>query len=164
MKRLGFLAMATAASFAFASAAQAADFIDISGASGVFGKDGVSGEFEETFTFDVDDRFRLGSFDISSIASGALSDVNFTSVTFNGVEFNILAQGRQEFRNLFDQVILAGNNTITVRGTSGAQGAFSGTISLAAIPEPATWAMMVGGFGVIGASMRRRARVKIAYA
>ena len=164
MKKLGYLAMATAASFALASAAQAADFIDISGSSGVFGKNGVSGTFEETFSFDVDNRFRLGSFDISSIASGSASNVDFTSVTFNGVEFNILSTGRQEFRNLFDQAILAGNNTIVVRGTSGSNGAFSGTISLAAIPEPATWAMMVGGFGVIGASMRRRARVKIAYA
>ena len=27
-----------------------------------------------------------------------------------------------------------------------------------AVPEPATWAMMIGGLGVIGASMRRRAR------
>ena len=28
----------------------------------------------------------------------------------------------------------------------------------AAVPEPATWAMMIGGFGVIGASLRRRRR------
>jgi hypothetical protein len=28
-----------------------------------------------------------------------------------------------------------------------------------AIPEPATWAMMLGGFGLLGASMRRRNRV-----
>ncbi|MDO6416477.1 PEPxxWA-CTERM sorting domain-containing protein [Sphingomonas sp. BIUV-7] len=27
---------------------------------------------------------------------------------------------------------------------------------LAAVPEPATWAMMVGGFGLLGAAMRRR--------
>ncbi|GAO37909.1 hypothetical protein SCH01S_01_00720 [Sphingomonas changbaiensis NBRC 104936] len=29
----------------------------------------------------------------------------------------------------------------------------------AAVPEPATWAMMLGGFGVMGLSMRRRKRV-----
>ncbi|MBS0502583.1 MAG: PEP-CTERM sorting domain-containing protein [Proteobacteria bacterium] len=27
---------------------------------------------------------------------------------------------------------------------------------LSAVPEPATWAMMIGGFGVVGASMRRK--------
>jgi hypothetical protein len=32
-----------------------------------------------------------------------------------------------------------------------------------AVPEPATWAMMIGGFGLIGATMRRRS-TKIAFA
>ncbi|MBU3077347.1 PEPxxWA-CTERM sorting domain-containing protein [Sphingomonas sp. XMGL2] len=32
-----------------------------------------------------------------------------------------------------------------------------------AVPEPATWAMMIGGFGLVGASMRRR-RVGLAAA
>lgn len=35
----------------------------------------------------------------------------------------------------------------------------------AAVPEPATWALMIGGFGLIGGSMRRRSRkISIAYA
>ena len=29
-------------------------------------------------------------------------------------------------------------------------------VSLTAVPEPATWAMMIGGFALIGAAMRRR--------
>lgn len=33
----------------------------------------------------------------------------------------------------------------------------------AAVPEPATWAMMIGGLGLVGASMRRRAR-RVAFA
>jgi hypothetical protein len=31
------------------------------------------------------------------------------------------------------------------------------------VPEPATWAMMILGFGVIGAGMRRR-RVNVSFA
>ncbi|MFD1610559.1 PEPxxWA-CTERM sorting domain-containing protein [Sphingomonas tabacisoli] len=31
---------------------------------------------------------------------------------------------------------------------------------IAGVPEPATWAMMIGGFGLVGAAARRRARVK----
>jgi hypothetical protein len=31
-------------------------------------------------------------------------------------------------------------------------------------PEPATWAMMVGGFGLIGAAMRRRQRTSVRFA
>jgi len=33
--------------------------------------------------------------------------------------------------------------------------AFNGTLS---VPEPATWALMIGGFGFVGAAMRRRTR------
>jgi hypothetical protein len=35
--------------------------------------------------------------------------------------------------------------------------------AVAAVPEPASWAMMVGGFGLIGAAMRRR-RVSVRFA
>ena len=34
----------------------------------------------------------------------------------------------------------------------------------AAVPEPATWAMMIGGFGLVGGAMRRRARPTVTYA
>lgn len=34
-----------------------------------------------------------------------------------------------------------------------------GLVSAPAVPEPATWAMMVGGFGLLGAATRRRSRL-----
>jgi hypothetical protein len=36
--------------------------------------------------------------------------------------------------------------------------------NVAAVPEPASWAMMIAGFGLAGAAMRRRQRVKVAFA
>lgn len=36
--------------------------------------------------------------------------------------------------------------------------------SSAAVPEPATWAMMLLGFGVVGGAMRRRARTSVSFA
>ena len=33
-----------------------------------------------------------------------------------------------------------------------------------AVPEPATWAMMIGGFGAMGFALRRRAKVAVTYA
>lgn len=36
---------------------------------------------------------------------------------------------------------------------------FQGTLNIPAVPEPSTWAMLVAGFGAIGAAMRGRRRL-----
>ena len=38
------------------------------------------------------------------------------------------------------------------------------TISVAAVPEPAQWALMFGGFGLLGGAMRRRRRANVVFA
>lgn len=50
------------------------------------------------------------------------------------------------------QIIGAGNRSIT--GTASVQTA-------PAVPEPATWAMMIGGFTLVGAAMRRRRQTSV---
>lgn len=42
---------------------------------------------------------------------------------------------------------------------AGSWGAALDNVSVSAVPEPATWAMMLLGFGLIGGAMRRRVRV-----
>ena len=39
---------------------------------------------------------------------------------------------------------------------AGGGGWFAGTITGGVIPEPATWAMLIAGFGLVGAAARRR--------
>jgi hypothetical protein len=39
-----------------------------------------------------------------------------------------------------------------------------GLASVAAVPEPAAWAMMIGGFGLAGAMLRHRRRAKAVFA
>jgi PEP-CTERM motif len=42
---------------------------------------------------------------------------------------------------------------------------YSGALGTPAVPEPATWAMLVMGFGLVGAALRRRqATVRVTYA
>ena len=37
-------------------------------------------------------------------------------------------------------------------------------INVAAVPEPASWAMMIAGFGMVGFAMRRSEKVKLSFA
>lgn len=81
----------------------------------------------------------------------------FTPFDFNGLSarstFNLLAQ--DAFFTLTTK-----NNPDGVPGGSNTPIVSLGQVTVpTAIPEPATWAMMLGGFGVIGAAMRRRGRV-----
>jgi hypothetical protein len=45
-------------------------------------------------------------------------------------------------------------------GTSDSLGGYLEDVRLAVVPEPATWAMMLGGFGLLGAALRRRGAAK----
>ena len=55
---------------------------------------------------------------------------------------------------------LEGSYTLGLQTT---QANFDLTIEAAGVPEPTTWAMMLGGFGVLGAASRRRVRSTVTY-
>jgi hypothetical protein len=52
-------------------------------------------------------------------------------------------------------------STVPTRGFA----KFEPAAAVSAVPEPATWAMMIGGFGMVGGSLRsRRRQTKVAFA
>ena len=60
--------------------------------------------------------------------------------------------------------IKAGAAYINIHNTTFPGGEIRGQIGLAqGVPEPATWAMMIGGFGMMGGALRRRS-VKVSFA
>ena len=166
MRKLAITALLIAGGM-FAAPAQAAQTLVISGPSGIFGDTGIGcgvGEatpcsFTRTFSFATPTGYNVVSLDVSSILSSAATDINFTTVTFNGVAFNNIASGIQEFRNLLMQGLRTDgtDNVLVVSGTTGGAASFSGNLSFSqAVPEPGTWGLMLLGFGAVGASMRRR--------
>ena len=94
---------------------------------------------------------------------------NGIDVLVNGVSiFNITGDGGGG-TNWMPQSINFGVNasstlTFAAIGTSDSLGGYLDNIGLTGVPEPATWAMMLGGFMAVGAAARRRSGAKVTYA
>lgn len=78
------------------------------------------------------------------------SGPQLSSLPFN-LGFNLSAGDFLDF-------VVSSNGTI-YSDTTGLEG----VIQTAAVPEPASWTMMIGGFGMIGGALRRRSRVRLAF-
>jgi hypothetical protein len=56
--------------------------------------------------------------------------------------------------------VVAGQRLIfSAAGTQDTLGGYLDNINITAVPEPGTWALMIGGFGLAGAALRRRRAV-----
>ncbi len=150
------------------TAANAAAMISVSppqadgSISGTFESQGINaGMFNDILTFNFS-QFGNANATISSIFQVSQNNnIDFTSVTFNGTSFDIASSGNVEFRFLQGLAISPGIQTLGISGISGGNGSYAGTFSvatLAAIPEPASWAMMLIGFSAVGSTLRRRRR------
>jgi hypothetical protein len=89
------------------------------------------------------------------------SGIDFTSAVLSGPggpyalnqEFD---NGIAEFWQLSSLFLEAGQYTLTIMGDNRSTGSLGGTVTINAVPEPGTWAMMLLGFGAAGVAMRRR--------
>lgn len=103
-----------------------------------------------------------GSGGIITTASfiGAATDLDLTSVLVNGTPISISSSlgGLIESAGTSNVQIFSGVlNHITISGLSRGAGSYGGNLTfLPSVPEPATWLMMLLGFGAIGLSMRKR--------
>jgi hypothetical protein len=87
--------------------------------------------------------------------------IDFTSAVLTGPggPYNLIEEfdnGVSEFWNLSSLYLEAGQYTLTINGDNNSTGSLGGTVTINAVPEPGTWAMMLLGFGAAGYAMRRR--------
>lgn len=77
------------------------------------------------------------------------------------------------FRSVVGEHLIVASNLISgdesfgvyAGGQRGHFGTENMTVTpLAAVPEPTTWAMMIGGLGLVGGAMRRRQRIAVRFA
>ena len=109
--------------------------------------------------------FTLTGFNAATASISGLfaADDNVSSILLNGVSFSSGAVGFSSFTPFATNTgFVAGTNTLTFvtnngGGPAGLRVEVSGTAN--AVPEPATWGLMVIGFGLIGSAARRRSTV-----
>ena len=91
--------------------------------------------------------------------------VSSFNVTFNGVTNTITPLSNsgavfQTFTSTY-QVLTGGPVTLAFAQNAGGdqfRGSIIDSIVVTAVPEPATWALMILGFGIVGSALRRRRR------
>ena len=114
--------------------------------------------FDDTYEFTIP-QTGTGSGSISTSFSSLSNKLTISSVIINGTPYVVPSNGSGQYLAVSGIPIVANvMNTIEVLGaTSSKGGTYSGTATFsAAVPETASWVMMLGGFGLIGAAMRRR--------
>ena len=124
--------------------------------SGNFGND-QTGVFTDIFTFlpaatagtKVNSSFI--SFDLDGFGL-----IAFTGATLNGVAFTQTGVDRWSLAGTI--LPAAGPLVLTVMGNAGSGGSYAGVlnVTLAPVPEPETYAMLLGGLGLLGVMARRR--------
>ncbi|HXA38796.1 MAG TPA: FxDxF family PEP-CTERM protein [Phenylobacterium sp.] len=158
-------AVLLAAAATHASAAQSISFAATApdgSFTGMFGNTAIAGgAFTDTFNFSMPTGV-AGITISSNFTTDQMNNIDFTSVTFDGQALNVGSTGQVEFRSLVGVPVTSGPQQVVVSGTSGGNGSYAGTLSFAlptaAVPEPASWALMMLGFGGAGGLMRSRRR------
>jgi len=131
--------------------------------------DGFTGplDFHDIFEFTIP-QDGVGSGSISTSFSSARNKLTITSLLINGISYLVPPTASGQSLSVSDIPIISGaTNTIEVKGfTASRGGTFSGTLTFSAddVPEVATWGMMLAGFGMVGAAMRRQRRVAVSFA
>lgn len=113
-----------------------------------------AGTFTDTINFDVSS---AGGQDVNLIYFKITSGLTDLLASFNGTPITFTPTGTKSFSGSLTAPVVAGPQVITISGTSGGKGSYSGNVTFtSAVPELATWLMMIAGIGFTGVAMRRR--------
>ncbi|WP_293907908.1 FxDxF family PEP-CTERM protein [Phenylobacterium sp.] len=129
------------------------------------------GAFTHTFNFMTTGLNDASSSVVTIQLKSGKKDIDFTSVKLDGFAFTQTGfDPSAETWDLTTALLTAGSHAIVLKGSVVSAGpalkdaaSYSGTLNISAIavPEPATWALMMVGFGGAGAMLRSRRRTAL---
>lgn len=98
------------------------------------------------------------------------SNIDFKFVTLNLASFTLTSPPAQfEAGSVAAMTATPGTQRLVVHGFTGSNASYAGTLNfkpdaVTSVPEPASWALMIAGFGGAGAALRSRRRRTLAQA
>lgn len=121
-----------------------------------------------------------GGFDLLTVnlpGSATAVGFDFVELRGNALDFLVTIDGVSTTVTSGPSALFFGSTAqnpftiFTIQGLTGGAGLYPtidnltfGAAAVAAAPEPASWAMMIGGFGAAGAALRRRRKPALAHA
>ncbi|HEX8405418.1 MAG TPA: FxDxF family PEP-CTERM protein [Duganella sp.] len=119
---------------------------------------GANEAINDTWTFTLLTPSSTSFSALQTFATSAGQIMNFSAV-LNGVSFGAptLEAGSQTLS--WTDFLAAGQYSVSITGMTGLAGAqYGATVSAQPVPEPETYAMMLGGLALLGAVARRKAK------
>jgi len=127
----------------------------------------AAGSFSDNWQFDLGSRSNVGasltniqfSFGLSTFGAITSFAALLDGTVLNLLSVPVAVPGGTVTTNVLygSKTLDAGLHTLNVSGFAGATGAsYGGSIAVAPVPEPETYAMLLVGLGLMGAVVRRR--------
>ncbi|MBO9574841.1 MAG: PEP-CTERM sorting domain-containing protein [Sphingobium sp.] len=116
----------------------------------------VNGAFDDTYYITLTDLYKLSITLTNTVNVGGPITFGLHQL-LNSVPSSLGDIAGGAVANNF--IVGPGTYALHFTGNSTSSASYSGTIDVAAVPEPASWAMMIAGIAAVGTAMRRRSQL-----